>query len=230
MNDYFDTLAERLRALGMPAEEVAGTVQDLAAHAADTGADPREEFGAPEEFAARLAGTGGAAGSPGPAAETWTWTADAFHEVDRLNEFGDQGWEVERIDGRARFVSRRDLNDPQRWEYRRETVRPTRGSREAVAERLAPEGWEPCGTWICFEYFKRPKAAAIGPAAGLDSVPSVPARSTYWSGGFAALAGMLVAFAALGLSRGNALMAIAPAIAALAFAIGSVVARRSSQH
>ncbi|MFC6882871.1 MULTISPECIES: hypothetical protein [Actinomadura] len=189
---YFEDLAERLRADGVPADEVEGTIADLAAYVADAGADPEEEFGPAAEFAGSLTGraapdgasgdaSDGASGGlrPAPDAETWRWTADAFQERARLNEFGDQGWEVERVDHLGRFVSHRDPHHPQRWEYRRETVLGAR--RRTVTERLAPDGWEPCGTWMYFEYFKRPKAASVGPDAELAAPPAAPARRRYWS-------------------------------------------------
>lgn len=185
---YYEELAERLRAAGVPDDEAARTVDDLAAYAAESGADPRDEFGTPEEFAARLAPARAGGGSPGPdelpgeADETWVWTADAFQDRLMLGRFGDEGWEVERIDAAGRFVSRRDVRNPQRWEYRRETVLP--GRRRALADRLAPDGWEPCGTWMCFEYFKRPKAASLGPEAELDAPPETPAKRYFWSGRF----------------------------------------------
>lgn len=179
---YFDELAGRLRDRGIPAKEVAGAVDDLAAYVAGSGADPDDEFGTPEEFAARLARSGEGDGiepPPGPADETWLWTADAFHERSLLNRFGDEGWEVERVDSVGRFVTHRDTVHPQRWEYRREAVPPRR--RDAVAERLRPDGWEPCGTWLFYEYFKRPKAATLGLEAELGSRPRVSARRLFWS-------------------------------------------------
>ncbi|MFI0409990.1 HAAS signaling domain-containing protein [Actinomadura sp. 3N508] len=51
---YFDELAGRLRDSGVPEDEVTETVDDLAAYVAESGADPGDEFGTPEEFAARL--------------------------------------------------------------------------------------------------------------------------------------------------------------------------------
>lgn len=185
---YYEELAERLRGAGVPDDEAARTVDDLAAYAAESGADPRDEFGTPEEFAAQLAPARAGGGFPGPdelpgeADETWVWTADAFQDRLMLGRFGDEGWEVERIDAAGRFVSRRDVRNPQRWEYRRETVLP--GRRRALADRLAPDGWEPCGTWMCFEYFKRPKAASLGPEAELDAPPETPAKRYFWSGRF----------------------------------------------
>jgi hypothetical protein len=238
MTEYFDTLAARMRAHGMPAGEVAGTVQDLAAYAADSGTDPREEFGPPEEFATRLVGDGST--ERAPATEAWVWTADAFHDRQRLNEFGDEGWEVERVDGLGRFVSRRDLREPQRWEYRRESVRPTPESRTALAARLAPDGWEPCGTWIFYEYFKRPKAADLGPAAALADVPVVPPRRAFWSKGFGVYLVVWVAFLFViigldvlggdGLGRLAVLVTAGSLTGAAIALIGSVLARRSSRR
>ncbi|OLT26173.1 hypothetical protein BJF79_43770 [Actinomadura sp. CNU-125] len=175
---YFDDLAARLRAAGVSADAAAGTVAELAAHVAESGTDPEDEFGPAAEFAAVLHPSGGG-GEPGPSDETWRWTADAFQDRRLLDRFGDQGWEVERVDSAGRFVSRRDPERPQRWDYRRETVLP--GRRTALAARLAPDGWEPCGTWICFEYFKRPKAATLGPDAELPAAPAAPSRRTFWS-------------------------------------------------
>ncbi|GAA2167403.1 hypothetical protein [Actinomadura napierensis] len=180
---YFEDLAERLRGSGVPADEVAGTVDDLAAYIAESGSAPEEEFGPVEEFAARLVPSEGGAwdgGSPPDAsAQTWRWTADAFQDRKMLNRFGDEGWEVERVDSVGRFVCRRDGERPQRWEYRRETVLP--GRRKAVEGRLAPDGWEPCGTWVQFEYFKRAKAASLGPDAELQAPPDMPAKRFFWS-------------------------------------------------
>ncbi|MGI5325931.1 hypothetical protein [Actinomadura nitritigenes] len=58
MAPYFDDLAERLRARGVPAGEVSETVDDLAAYVAESGKAPEEEFGPVEEFAARLVSPG----------------------------------------------------------------------------------------------------------------------------------------------------------------------------
>ncbi|TYB46192.1 hypothetical protein [Actinomadura chibensis] len=202
-NPYFEELAQRLRDRGLPADQVTLTVDDLAAYVAESGTDPVQEFGAPEEFALQVAPSRQREdAAPPSSAETWTWRADAFHERDVLNHYGDEGWEVERVDAAGRFVSHREPDNPQRWEYRRETVMP--GRRQALADRLAPDGWEPCGTWICFEYFKRPKAATIGPEAELRDVPETPARRTFFSKRFirfiTAYAFLVAAICATGLS------------------------------
>lgn len=182
-NPYFDDLAERLRARGLPEDEVSRTVDDLAAFVAESGTDPVQEFGTPEAFAPQVAPDEARADVrtgpvPPDEAGTWKWRADAFHEREVLNRYGEEGWEVERVDNTGRFVSHRDPDDPQRWEYRRETVLP--GRRNAVIGRLAPDGWEPCGTWVCFEYFKRPKAASSAPRR--NSTPSPGRRRAAISG------------------------------------------------
>ncbi|MFI6518460.1 hypothetical protein ACIBF1_23090 [Spirillospora sp. NPDC050679] len=181
MTSYFEELAARLEERGVPEAEAAGTVADLAAYTAESGADPEEEFGPAADFAAQLSPdrSGDPAPAGDPAAQTWVWTADAFQDRALLDRYGDQGWEVERIDHLGRFVSRRAADAPLRWEYRRETV--LAGGRRALAERLAPDGWEPCGTWMYFEYFKRPKAASEGPAGVLAEVPETPSRRLFWS-------------------------------------------------
>ncbi|MFI7317180.1 hypothetical protein [Streptomyces venezuelae] len=209
---YLIDLAERLQARGLPADRVEATVTDLAAHLDESGAEDAEaEFGPADEFAAQLVpGTGvraGAADEPGEpgepddageTVETWRWTADTYVDEELLNRFGDEGWEVERVDALGRFVSHRDVAQPQRWEYRRELI--TRG-RENLDERLAPDGWEACGTWIVYAWFKRPRAASLGPAARVESPPPVPERSRFFSRKFYVVLGVLaLAVAAAGVS------------------------------
>lgn len=58
MAPYFDDLAERLRASGVPASEVSETVDELAACVAESGKSPEEEFGPVDELAARLSSSG----------------------------------------------------------------------------------------------------------------------------------------------------------------------------
>ncbi|GHC63817.1 hypothetical protein [Streptomyces flavofungini] len=192
---YLDDLGARLRELGLPAEHVRVTVADLAAHLAECGGVAEEEFGPVEEFARELAPEGaGRADPPGPdgdsRVEVWRWTADTFVDEELLGRFGDEGWEMRRVDALGRFVCHRDLDRPQRWEYRRELV--SRG-REGLDERLAPEGWEACGDWVVYAWFKRPRAASLGPAAELSTVPSVPSRWNFFSRRFYALLGLLAA-------------------------------------
>ncbi|GAA1437076.1 DUF2812 domain-containing protein [Nocardiopsis tropica] len=183
MSDYFGALAARLREHGVDGERSRALLDDLSAHAAESGADPEEEFGPVEEFAAaltRASGEGDADGTgAGPEDEALVWTADAFEAPARLNEMGAQGWEVERVDRLGRFVSRRPAERPQTWEYRQE-VGSGRADRELLEERLAPGGWEPCGRWSVLSYFKRPGSVAAGPGAELDSPPAVGGRRHFF--------------------------------------------------
>ncbi|MER6172745.1 hypothetical protein [Streptosporangium sp. NPDC001681] len=191
--DYFDELAVVLAEAGMPTDRVRAMLDDLAGYLAESGSgDPEEEFGPVAELARELAVT-----SPPPAADarTWRWTADLFHDVSMLNEYGAQGWEVDGVDAKGLFVSARDPEHPQQWEYRRELVSP--GRRQSVLDLLAPDGWEPCGRWVCFEYFKRPKAASLGPAAELTAPPRPPGRSIFLSPKYHAFIAGLLATTAL---------------------------------
>jgi len=183
---YFTDLAERLREHGVPADRVAATVADLRAHLEESGgADPEAEFGPAREFARELVPAGAQPPeAPGAHVETWRWTADTYVDEELLNRFGGEGWEVERVDALGRFVSHRDRERPQRWEYRRELV--TRG-REGLDERLAPDGWEACGNWIVYAWFKRPMAASLGPGAEIAAPPGVPDKWRFFSRRFYAL-------------------------------------------
>ncbi|GIH49262.1 hypothetical protein SAMN05421833_115100 [Microbispora rosea] len=176
MSAYLDELAALLRAGGVPVVQAEATVADLASYVAETGGDPEEEFGPVGEFAGQLLAARAPETDATDATE-WRWTADIFTDRQMLARLGDQGWEIDRVDHLGRFVSHRDPERPQRWEYRREPS--IAGS--APAARLAPEGWEPCGTWMYWRYFKRPRAASVGPAAQLDSPPAAPGRSVFFS-------------------------------------------------
>ncbi|MGW7433092.1 hypothetical protein ACWGIN_26550 [Streptomyces sp. NPDC054861] len=176
---YFDELATALRAAGVPAEQITATVSELRGHLADAGSSPEEEFGPAARFAARLGGTAPTAAEPDGGAETWLWTADIYNDRRLLAHYGDQGWEVEGLDGLGRFRCRRVPGAALRWEYRRELIS---GKRRAEAlDRLTPEGWEMCGEWTVYAYFKRPKAASEGPAGALDTLPARPGRWLFLS-------------------------------------------------
>ena len=207
---YLAELARLLLAHGLPPDHVTATVADLGAHLAESQrADPVEEFGPVTDFARQLApeSTVQDAAAPDEHVETWRWTADTYADEALLDRFGDEGWEVERIDALGRFVSHRDPENPQRWEYRRELV--TRG-RAALDAKLAPEGWEPCGTWVVYGWYKRPRAATLGPAADFTAPPpAAPTRHAFFSRRFyatlaAATLVLIAAAVALTLTDGDA--------------------------
>lgn len=169
---YFEELAQALRGSGVPEAQVAATVEDLRGHLAETGRDARAEFGPAAAFAAQLGGLAPPPGEPDERAERWTWTADLFNDRRMLEVHGDQGWEVESLDALGRFVCRRAPGVALRWEYRREVFGGRR--RDKVLGELEPEGWELCGEWLVYGYFKRPKAASAGPAGELAAPPATP--------------------------------------------------------
>jgi hypothetical protein len=178
---YFEELARALRAAGVPADRAEATVGDLIGYLAETGATALEEFGPVEEFAARLTGGGpgvGAGEGPGEGEEVWKWTTDIYADRRLLNEYGAQGWEVERVDRLGMFVSRRVPGAAMRWEYRREMTNNKR-ERADIGWELAPDGWEPCGEWMFMTYFKRPLAATAGPAAALAAPPEQPKKRVF---------------------------------------------------
>ncbi|MFF2773597.1 hypothetical protein ACFVU3_01685 [Streptomyces sp. NPDC058052] len=176
---YFTELTGALRRAGVPDAQIAATVEDLRGHLAETGAAPEEEFGPAAAFAAGLGGLAPAPGEPDAAAESWTWTADLFNDRRMLAVHGEQGWEVEGLDPLGRFVCRRSRSAALRWEYRREVVGGRR--RAKVLAELEPEGWEPCGEWLVYGYFKRPRAATAGPAGALETRPETPLRRLFLS-------------------------------------------------
>lgn len=176
---YFAELSETLRASRVPEEQITRTVDELRAHLAESGTTPEEEFGPAAAFAASLGGLAPAPGEPEDAAEHWTWTADLFNDRRMLAVHGDQGWEVESLDSLGRFVCRRAPGVALAWEYRREVIAGRR--RAAVFGALEPEGWEPCGEWLVYGYFKRPKAATAGPEGALRSVPRTPVGRLFLS-------------------------------------------------
>ncbi|MFB7538426.1 hypothetical protein ACFC0N_00860 [Streptomyces zaomyceticus] len=176
---YFTELSAALRAAGVPDEQIAATVEDLRGHLAETGAAPEEEFGPAAGFAARLGGLAPVPGEPDGRAESWTWTADLFNDRRMLALHGDQGWEVESLDSLGRFVCRRSTTATLRWEYRREVIGARR--RAKVLAELEPEGWELCGEWLVYGYFKRPRAATAGPAGALEARPDAPHRWLFLS-------------------------------------------------
>ncbi|NJQ08302.1 hypothetical protein [Streptomyces lonarensis] len=183
---YLTDLAELLRADRMPEPQIEAVVGELIDHLDSVGARAEEEFGPLAEFAASLtAAPGAAAGddgeSPAEDAEEWRWSADYDSDLAVLDRYGRQGWEIRELDRFGRFVARRDRKAAMAWEYRREVV--SRRRRDERTALLAPEGWEPCGSWKFVTYYKRPLAASLGPGAAVPDPPAGPRNRTYLSRG-----------------------------------------------
>ncbi|TMR34185.1 hypothetical protein [Actinomadura geliboluensis] len=181
---YFQRLTTLLREQQMPQQRIEALVGELKAYTQEAGTEPAEEFGPAEELAAKLTerarlGATDAAAEPGDETETWVLRTDAFQEERLLSHFGAQGWEVDGLDRFGGFICRREPNEPMRWQYRRETA--TERGRDKLTEQLAPDGWELCGVWGPFAYYKRPEAASSGPAAQLAAPPAPPHKRVYFS-------------------------------------------------
>jgi hypothetical protein len=196
---YFEELGTALRGEGFPSDRIATTIADLTGYLAETGTTAADEFGPAARFAAQLSSGGRPGGEePDSDAETWRWNSDIYADRRLLNEYGAQGWEVERIDRLGQFVSRRVPGAAMRWEYRREMTHNAEARRGVTAE-LAPDGWEPCGEWFATTYYKRPVAATSGAAAALASTPGRPARRLFLSRRYRfMLVGWVILVAALG--------------------------------
>ncbi|MFI8520522.1 hypothetical protein ACIGEZ_22230 [Streptomyces sp. NPDC085481] len=217
-DSYFAGLGSALRSAGIPEEQITRTVEELRGHLAESGAAPEEEFGPVAQFAASLGGLAPTPGEPGSEAERWTWTADLFNDRRMLAVHGDQGWEVESLDALGRFVCRRSPGAALAWEYRREVISGRR--RAKVLDELDPEGWELCGEWLVYGYFKRPKAATAGPAGALPSVPATPGKWLFLSRRGKALIGVWLivvvgGYLALGMPGAAALLALGGALSAV---------------
>ncbi|NJP68179.1 hypothetical protein [Streptomyces spiramenti] len=182
---YLTELAELLRAERMPEDRIEAVVGELIDHLDATGVRAEDEFGPLAEFAASLTGGPGVVptdgGGPAEDAEEWRWVADYDSDLAVLDRYGRQGWEVRELDRLGRFVARRDRGAAMAWEYRREVV--SRRRREERTALLAPEGWEPCGSWRFVTYYKRPLAASLGPDAALPDPPAGPRDRTFLSRG-----------------------------------------------
>ncbi|MFF9194695.1 hypothetical protein ACF09L_05770 [Streptomyces sp. NPDC014779] len=216
--DWFAELTRALGAARVPEEQITRTVDELRGHLAESGTAPEEEFGPADRFAVSLGGLAPAPGEPDAEAEHWTWTADLFNDRRMLAVHGDQGWEVESLDSLGRFVCRRAPGVALAWEYRREVLAGRR--RAAVLGALEPEGWELCGEWLVYGYFKRPKAATAGPAGALRTLPRTPAGRLFLSRRAKALLALwalasVAAYASMGLPGFAVLMAFGGAAAAV---------------
>ncbi|MFC7645819.1 hypothetical protein ACFQX6_38260 [Streptosporangium lutulentum] len=158
---YFGELAVLLSEAGMPADRVGATLDELAGYLAESGDDPEEEFGPASELARELTVASAPPAEPAANAHTWHWTADLFQDVKMLNEYGAQGWEVDRVDVKGLFISVRDPEHPQQWEYRRELIAP--GRREACSTGSPPMAGSRAAGGCASNTSSAPKPPAWGP-------------------------------------------------------------------
>ena len=160
VESYLSDLAASLQMRGADSARTSEAVAEVESHLAESGEDPMEAFGPPEEYAEQLLLR--EERRAGEAADArWserTFRATAFDEMRVLEEAGRQGWELTDVGAYALHCRRpRDPEAAHRWEYSRRVG----VDRQAILDDMTTLGWEPCGSWLPFHYFKR---SLSGPA------------------------------------------------------------------
>lgn len=154
IESYLSELAAALQTRGADSRRTSEAVAEAESHLKESGEDPVEAFGPPDEYAERLLlreeRSGERSGDSG-----WDWRtfrATAFGEMGVLEDAGRQGWELVDVGAYALHCKRpRGPEEVYRWEYsRRVSV-----DRPSILANMTELGWEPCGTWMPFQYFKR---------------------------------------------------------------------------
>lgn len=158
-DEYLTEVAGRLRAGGLPDDRVDDLGAELRAHLAASNETPEDAFGPAATFAADLLAESAAPApdAAAPGVEERTFRATALDEVGILAELGADGWELTGVRDFG-LHARRPYEAAARraWRYeRRRTLRA-----RATEQQMRAGGWEPCGRWLPFSYFKRPGPAS----------------------------------------------------------------------
>ena len=151
---YLSELAASLQMRGADSARTSEAVAEVESHLLESGEDPMEAFGSPDEYAEQLLIREERRADEETDAK-WaerTFRATAFGEMKILKDAGLQGWELTDVGGYALHCRRlHGLEAATQWEYsRRVSV-----DRQAILEDMTALGWEPCGAWMPFHYFKR---------------------------------------------------------------------------
>jgi len=151
---YLSELAGSLQMRGANSARTSEAVAEVENHLSESGEDPMEAFGPPDEYAEQLLLREERRADEAADAR-WverTFRATAFGEMRVLEDAGRQGWELTDVGYYALNCRRpRDLEAVRRWEYSRRVS----ADHQAVLEDMSALGWEPCGLWLPFHYFKR---------------------------------------------------------------------------
>ena len=151
---YLSELAASLQMRGADSARTSEAVAEVESHLSESGEDPMEAFGPPDEYAEQLL-LREESREGETADKNWaerTFRATAFGEMKILEEAGRQGWELTDVGAYALHCRRpHDLKTVRRWEYSRRVGI----DRQAILEDMTALGWEPCGLWSPFHYFKR---------------------------------------------------------------------------
>jgi len=154
---YLEQLAGNLQHYGVEAIQIGEIIAEVESHLAESGEDAVEAFGPPDAYAEHRAASVERGAAPDDVWQRRTFRATAFDEMRILAAAGQDGWEL--TDVAAFALPCRRPWDPctvRRWAYRRRVGI----NRDALVTEMRAAGWEPCGLWLPFHYFKRPLAAA----------------------------------------------------------------------
>jgi hypothetical protein len=153
--EYVEQLAACLQRFGLEGEPLRDIVAEVESHLMESGEDPVQAFGLPEDFADDRMRSSQIVQGPAPAWETRTFRATAFDEMDVLAAAGLVGWELMAVGLMSLHCRRRSRpEDRVIWTYRRRTGL----ARHHFLQEMIGEGWTQCGSWPPFSYFKRPES------------------------------------------------------------------------
>ncbi len=148
---YIEQLYVGLQRYGLDREQISEIIHEAQNHLVASGETPMEAFGPPDVYAEeRVAAREKALGGE--------WQIRKFHgtaydEMVILELAGKLGWELIAVATFGLHCRRPwDINEVRQWEY----ARPFGFNGDKIITAMIAEGWEPCGSWTPFHYFKRP--------------------------------------------------------------------------
>ncbi len=151
---YLEDLTAHLQQRGVDNDKIRDIVSEAETHLAESGEGAVEAFGSVEEYAEKMAihEEKLAVQTEKPNHLHRTFRATAFGEMAILEFAGREGWELVDVGALALYCRRpADENRVCRWEYKRRTGRHGK----IILDEMVNAGWEPCGNWLPFHYFKR---------------------------------------------------------------------------
>lgn len=147
---YLEELSACLQRYGLDNHQISEIIAEVESHLVESGETPLEAFGPPKVYAEeRVTAREQVAGGE---MQRRTFRATALDEMIILQEAGKAGWELTDVAAFALYCQRPwNLEEVQQWEYARRVGL----KRNAIIAEMMTEGWQPCGNWTPFHYFKR---------------------------------------------------------------------------
>lgn len=153
---YLSDLAAELQRRGADSPRINEIVADVDRELTSRGAefDPKDEFGPAADYAEKLMLRDEDSITPS-GVRSWvfrSFRATAFDEMNVLADAGRQGWELMDVGILALNCRRpKNIESATQWEYERRFSLDRKG----ILADMVELGWEPCGIWAPFHYFKR---------------------------------------------------------------------------